>query len=95
MGDDTLNMVYVNSTAVLSTNFDFTLYFRHVVPNIWTKNDEVNNSLIISMSPEHTKAFYMAIKKQLDAFEKKYGVIEIPEAGLKEVSVGESSDKQL
>jgi hypothetical protein len=65
MGDEIPNMIYINNTAVISTNFDFTLYFRHVVPNIWTKAEEVSNNLIISMSPEHIKAFYMAIKKTI------------------------------
>lgn len=89
---ETRRKMYINSTKILSTHFDFTIFMEHVVPSLTGGASEVLDELVVSMSPEHTKAMFEALKKQMEAYEDKYGIIDVPKASLKDIKIQVTPD---
>ena len=81
--------IYVNSTKIISTVYDFTIFATHLVPIIGNDNrvfdNEALNDIIISMSPQHAKALFTALEKQISKYENEFGVINLPNMEIEEI----------
>lgn len=80
------NSYYSNDVIVFSSENDFTVKFRHIVPTIDPENKVVSkttNEINVAVSPVLFKKMIAAMQDQLAKHEKAYGEIKaIP--GIKE-----------
>lgn len=74
-------VIYANSSATSSTPFDIHILLSTISAKLADSGlpdgNVVSESIDIIMSPQHFKMFAGALKKQIEDFEKIYGVIEI------------------
>ena len=61
--------IYCNSTQVLSSPYDFAIALRH---NTLTSNDLL---VEVTMSPEHTKVFAKMLLRNVEEYERTFGII--------------------
>lgn len=71
------NFLYSNSVQIANNLYDFQFTFS-------TKSSskdavlDMDNPLVVAMSPTHAKIFYKILEKQLQEYERAFGQINIP-----------------
>lgn len=73
LDDDTAQGLYANLTMVNHTETEFTLDFIYLQP----QQPRAKVRARIISSAKHTKRLLLALKENLDKYEKKFGAIDI------------------
>lgn len=78
MADDQSNPIpayYANTCRVQTSVYDMHLLFARAGPAGFDDQQDVTPLCLISMSPAHALALYKLLKKHLDNYQAKYGVL--------------------
>jgi len=70
--------LYVNHSLLGMSPWDIQMMFSILEAGM-SGNSQVNQVATIVMSPQHAKAFHQALTKNLEVYEKEFGVITVPD----------------
>lgn len=70
---------YSNSVRVSVTPWDFRFLFGEIGDSPVEGQIPVYESVRVTMSPQHAKAFLNLLRKNMEKFEARYGEVKVPE----------------
>lgn len=77
-----VQFVYTNAVTIGSSYFDFQLNFGKQIIDGSKRSVTVKDVSRIIMSPQHAKILVTLLKKQVDEYENKFGVMRPPGQGV-------------
>lgn len=85
--------VHSNSARLAENFYDIQIIFGAVIPRPKEELPAIEERVAVSMSWEHAKALYLAVKRSVDAYEGAHGPLRSPsQAGSKPI-LGEISSR--